>query len=40
MTCPKCGGENVHKYNGALYWECWSCDYAWVPAQEVGRVVA
>ncbi len=31
MTCPHCNSENVHQRQGALYFECWTCNYAWVP---------
>ena len=31
MTCPDCGSENTHQRHGALYYECWACNYVWVP---------
>jgi transposase-like protein len=37
MTCPNCKSENVHQRQGALYYECWTCDYAWVPTHTIER---
>jgi len=37
MTCPKCKSDNAHQRQGALYFECWACDYTWVPEKEDSR---
>ena len=34
--CPKCGGDNAHQRVGTLYFECWTCDYAWIPDNGMG----
>jgi predicted nucleic acid-binding Zn ribbon protein len=29
--CPKCEEHTAYQVQGALYFTCESCDYAWVP---------